>query len=86
MNRDLLNNAAARRVANAAMSVIDATQRGYQPHEQLLGIAAAFLFVAEHWNIPAQEAFTIIKRIINDQDGKRPEFAAVKAYMENELS
>lgn len=85
MNRDLLNNASARRVANATMAVIDATQRGFQPHEQMLGMAAAFLFLADHWGVSAQDAFRIAKNIINDTETMRPEFAAVKAYMENEL-
>lgn len=85
MNRDLLNSANPRRVANATMAVIDATQRGFQPHEQMLGIAAAFLSLASHWGVSAQDAFRITTNIINDQDGKRPEFSAVDRYMKEEL-
>jgi hypothetical protein len=85
MNRDLMNNANPRRVANATMAVIDATQRGFQPHEQMLAMAAAFLMLAEHWGMPAQDAFRAVTNIMNDQDGKRPEFGAVARYMKEEL-
>lgn len=85
MNRDLFNNADPRRVAQATMSVIDATQRGFQPHEQMHAMAAAFLMLAEHWSVPAQDLFTATKNLMNDQEGKRPEFSAVAEYMRNEL-
>lgn len=85
MNRDLFNSANPRRVAQATMSVIDATQRGFQPHEQMHAMAAAFLLVADHWGIPAQDLFTATKNLLNDQDALRPEFRAVKAYVRNEL-
>lgn len=86
MNRDLFNNANPRRVAQATMAVIDATQRGFQPHEQMHAMAASFLMLAEHWGVPAQDLFTATKNLMNDQEGKRPEFAAVQMYMENELA
>jgi hypothetical protein len=85
MNRDLYNNANPRRVANCTMAVIDATQRGYQPHEQMHAMAAAFLLLAEHWGVPAQDLFTATKNLMTDVEGKRPEFAAVTAYMKQEL-
>lgn len=85
MNRDLFNNADARRVANCTMAVIDATQRGFHPHEQMHAMAAAFLLLAEHWGVPAQDLFTATKNLMHDVEGKRPEFAAVADYMENEL-
>lgn len=85
MNRDLFNNANPRRVANATMAVIDALQVRFQPHEQMHAAAATFLLLAEHWGIPAQDLFTATKNLMNDQDGKRPEFAAAQQYMENEL-
>ena len=85
MNRDLFNNADARRVANCTVAVIDATQRGRHPHEQMHAMAAAFLLLAEHWGIPAQDLFTATKNLMASVDGKRPEFAAVADYMANEL-
>lgn len=86
MNRDLFMNANPRRVANCTMAVIDATQRGFQPHEQMHAMAAAFLMLAEHWGVPAQDLFTATKQLMNDQEGRRPEFSAVALYIEKELS
>lgn len=85
MNRDLYHSADPARVANCTMAVIDATQRGFQPHEQMHAMAIAFLMLAEHWGVPAQDAFTASKNLLNDQEGKRPEFGAVVQYMKNEL-
>lgn len=84
MNRDLFTNADPRAVALATMQVIDTTQR-FQTHVQLHAMVAAFLLVAEHWGIPAQDLFTATKNLMNNQDGKRPEFAAVAMYIEKEL-
>lgn len=85
MNRDLINNANPARVANATMAVIDATQRGFQPHEQMHAMAAAFLLLSEHWGLSPQDLFTATKNLMNDNLGKRPEFAAVQQYMREEL-
>lgn len=85
MNRDAFNNANPRRVANTAMAVIDATQRGFAPHEQAHGIACAFLLLAEHLRIPAQDLFTASKNLMNDTTGKRPEFRAITDYLRNEV-
>lgn len=86
MNRDLLNQTNARRAGNAVMAVINGVDRGnFQPHEQLVGLAAAFLFVSEHWGIPAQDVFTITKNLINGVEGIRPEFAAARDYIKQEL-
>lgn len=84
MNRDLLNNARPDRVAQA---VVDATDRlqNYQPHEQMMGVCALFLFLADHWGVPAQDVFTATKNLINDADGKRPEFAGIEQYIKKEL-
>lgn len=85
MNRDLFNNCNPRRAANAAMAVIDATQRGFQPHEQMHGAAAAFLLLADHWGVPAQDLFTATKNLMANREGKAPEFDAVREYMKHEL-
>lgn len=86
MNRDMFMNAPVRRSANAAMAVVDALQRGFQPAEQLHGAAAAFLIIADHWGIPAQDLFSATKNLMNDGDAKlRPEFKAVAMYVKEEL-
>lgn len=84
MHRDLLNNAKPDRVSRAMMEAIDRLQN-YQPHEQLMGVCALFLFLSQAWGIPAQDVFTATKNLINDADGKRPEFAGIETYIKKEL-
>ena len=87
MNRiaDKLNNASQSDSGSAAMTVIDRLQ-SFQPGPQVVGLAAAFLFVCEHYGVAPQEAFTVTKNMMNDADRKLvPEFRAVKMYVEKEL-
>lgn len=85
MNRDLMNNADPKRVAQAMVDSLDRLQN-YQPHEQMLGVCALFLFLSEFWKVPAQDVFNAAKNIINDSEGKRPEFAGVEMYIRKELA
>lgn len=84
LDRDLLNMTGVKPAANAAMAVIDRLQ-DYPPHVQVVGLAAGFLSMASHLGIPAQDVFTVTTNIINDQEGKRPEFKAVDAYLKGEV-
>ncbi|MFN4278328.1 MAG: hypothetical protein ACK4FJ_18700 [Ferrovibrio sp.] len=84
MNRDLFNNANLKDVGIAAMSVIDRLQL-HQPHVQMAAAAVVFLGLSEHWGIPAQDVFTAVKNMINDGEGKRPEYTAVREYIRHEL-
>lgn len=84
MNRDLFMNADPKAVALCTMQVIDSTQR-HHAHIQMHAMAASFLLLAEHWGVPAQDLFSATKLLMNSQDGKRPEFAAVSEYIEKEL-
>lgn len=84
LNRDTLNMTGIKPAANAAMTVIDRLQ-DFQPNVQLVGLAAAFLSMATHLGIPAQDVFTVTTNLINDAEGKRAEFAAVDAYLEGEV-
>lgn len=82
---DALNNASAQRSAIAAMNVIDRLQH-FEAGEQVIGAAATFLLLCEHYGVPAQDAFTVTKNAMNHADGRQiPEFRAVKMYVENEL-
>ncbi len=83
-NRDVLNSAAPRDVAMAGMTVLDRLQ-DFRPEIQIMGAATVFLSLAEHLGIPAQEAFTATKNLINGDDGKRAEFRGIDAYMKGEL-
>ncbi|MCG7628368.1 hypothetical protein MHM88_11170 [Epibacterium sp. MM17-32] len=83
-NRDLMGMAPATESATSTMRVIDAVQ-DLPPHLQLIAITATFKLMIERFGVPAQDAFTITDNLMNDQAGKRPEFAAVRMYMENEV-
>jgi hypothetical protein len=85
LNRDVLNTATPRDVAMAAMTVLDRLQ-DFRPEIQIMGAATVFLTLADHLGIPAQEAFTVTKNLINGDDGKRAEFRGIDAYMKGELA
>ena len=84
LNRDRMNNADPRTVANAPMAVVDRLQ-AFPAEAQAMGAAVAFLILAEQGGIPAQDLFTATKNLMNNQDGIRPEFAALSEYVRNEL-
>lgn len=84
-NRDLMHLAAPNRVATCTLGVLN-TLQNWQREEQLLGAAAVFLHLAEFYGVPPQDVFTAVTNLINDKDGKaRPEFRAIRPYMEGEL-
>ena len=83
-NRDVMNNAPVRKVANAAMTCLDALQVKYTPEVQAMGAAVVLLALAEHYKIPAQDIFTATKNLINAGDEQRSEFRAVKFYLREE--
>lgn len=82
-NTDVMNMAAPRDVARASMQTLNGLQ-DHRPEIALMGAAAVFLQLAEHIGIPAQEAFTATKNLINGDDGKRVEFLAIDDYMKGE--
>ena len=82
-NPDVFGNVPARDSANAAMAVIDALQ-SFRPEVQLAGLASAFKLAAERVGIRPTDAFTVSGNLMNDVEGRRPEFAAVAEYMKQE--
>ena len=84
LDRDLFNNASVGAVANCAMAIINVTQ-DMRPQNQIAALAAAFLLVCERHDMHAPDAFAVITNIMNHAEGRRPEFAAVRQYMEEEL-
>lgn len=83
-NRDLMNMAGVKESATATMRVIDAAQ-DLPPHLQLIAITATFQLMIDRFGVPAQDAFTVADNIMHSAQGKRPEFAAVRMYLENEV-
>lgn len=80
-----MNMAKPQDVSRTALTVLNALQE-VRPEVQVMGAAVVFLELSEHLGIPAQDVFTATKNLINNQDGKRTEFRAVRAYIEGELN
>lgn len=66
------------------MRVIDRIQT-LSPAVQLHACAAVFLLVSERFGFEPQDVFSYTNNLMNYAEGRRPEFAAVRAYLENEL-
>lgn len=71
------------------MAVIDTMQVRFHAEEQVLGAAAVFLILCEHFQVPSQDAFTATTNLMNTRvagiSGTRPEFLAVAQYAREEL-
>jgi len=83
-NRDLMNMASVKEAATSTMRVIDAAQ-DLPPHLQLIGITATFKMMLERFGVDPQDAFTAVDNIMNNAEGKRAEFRAVRMYLATEL-
>ena len=84
LDRLAITNMPVRQASVASMKIIDAIQ-SLRPHEQVAGMAATFLLLAEHLGMTPQDIFAITTNIMNHAEGRRPEFAAVAQYMAEEL-
>ena len=84
MDPDMFKSVNVPEVANATMAVIDTIQ-DTPPHVRVAAISCAFLLMCERVGIEPQDAFSVVTNLMNFADGKRPEFAAVKAYLEGEV-
>lgn len=85
LDGDKLNMVPRKEVATGAMTVIDRLQLK-DKEVQVVSSAATFLLLCERYGIDAAEAFRIAKRVmINTDERFRPEFEAVRSYLENEL-
>ena len=73
-----------RDAAGATMAIIDRAQ-DLSPEAQIVAITASFKLLIERFGITAQDAFAIADNIMNHADGRRVEFDAVRAYLENEV-
>lgn len=83
LNPDALNNADVGLTANAAMAVIDRLQ-DFTPEVQMLAMTASFVLLAQRHKQRPSDLFVTADNVINGAEGKRPEFAAVAHYLENE--
>jgi len=83
-DRDRFNAADLKQVSNASMAAIDALQ-DFTPEEQMAAIGVCSILLAAHVAMPLGDVLGSVERMMRDAEGKRPEFAAVEMYMEEEL-
>jgi hypothetical protein len=84
LNRDQLNNADANNVALASINILDRMQN-FQQHIQPLALCAAFLSLAEHLRVPAQELFTVTTNMMTEEENIA-EFKALRDYIKYEIA
>lgn len=81
---DKINNANPAAVATASFALLDCLQ-SYEPHIQVMTVAAVFTALAEHHKVQPQDVFTTTKNMMSTKEGRRAEFAAVADYIKYEL-
>lgn len=87
VNRDKLNSASKKEVANACVSVFDRIQ-GWGREKQLLALASAFVLLASALGIPAQDVFTASKNLMADpmtSTGLAPQFQAMRFHLNTDV-
>lgn len=84
LDRDKLNMASPRIVGNVSMAVITAVQ-DFPAEERALGMAAAFLSLCDRFGLHPGDTFLTVNNVMNDVQGKRPEFRAVESYLRDEM-
>jgi hypothetical protein len=83
INRDQMTNADAQLVADAGIAILDRMQN-YKPHIQPLALCAAFLTLAAHIRVPAQDLFTLTTNMLSEEENIA-EFKALRDYVKYEI-
>lgn len=79
-----MNMAGVKPSATSTMRVIDSVQ-DLPPHLQVIAITASFKLLIERFGVTPDDAFTATDNIMNHAQGRRVEFDAVRAYLENQV-
>lgn len=87
VDRDRINTASKKEVAATTINIFDRIQ-GFAREKQLLGLACAFILLAEASGIPAQDVFTASKNLMADKltsTGRAAEFQAMRYHLETDV-
>jgi hypothetical protein len=87
IDRDALNSAPKRQVADLCVSIFDRIQQRRKEH-QLLGLAAAFTLLCDACKVPAQDVFAAVKNLMADpmtSTGLAPQFQAMRFHLRTEV-
>lgn len=68
----------------ATVAALDALKNS-TPEQQVAAMGAAFLLLCESYKVAAQDAFTVIKNVINGAHGPTVEFNAARMFIENDI-
>jgi len=85
MNLDKLNHACRADVQQAAFATINNLQ-DEAVETQVAALSSAFVLLAQRLGVKPQQLWSVASNIMHDADSKmRPEFAAIREYMAEEL-
>ena len=88
IDRDKMVNADRTTVARTCVELFDRIQDKAK-EAQLLGLACAFILMAETLKVPAQDAFSAATNLMLDKmnpTGREARFDAMKFHLETELT
>lgn len=82
---DLMGNVSLTEAARAAMSVADAVQNFPNQGVRLAAIVSVFTLAMEITGLNPAEVVGRAKNVVNQAEGRRPEFRAVQSYLAVEV-
>ncbi len=89
ISRDRLNSCNKSAVAKVCVKAFDAVQgETYTPEQQLLGLCAAFILMAEACQFNTNDAYAAVTKLMRDSlhsSGRDHRFDAMRFHIENEL-
>lgn len=84
-DRDTFHSLRTKRAATATAEVLSAVQ--YRtPEEQIAGLACSFLLLCERYRVPAQDAFSATKQMMNHHDARGgSDFDGIRSYLDADV-
>lgn len=80
-DRDAFHSLRTKLAARATAAIFDANQYR-SPEEQVAGAAAAFLLLCEAYKVPAQDAFSAVKNMMNHHETRGgTDFDGLRSYL-----
>ena len=84
-DRDAFHSLRTKAAALSTAELLSAVQYR-SPEEQVAGLACAFLLLTERYRIPAQDAFTATKAMMNHHDARGgTDFDGLRSYLDADV-
>ena len=87
VDRDKIMHADSTGIAQLCAHLFSTVQ-DKPPEDQLLGLAAAFIVLAEACGIPTQDVYTAVTNLMYDplhSSGRKHQFAAMNQYLKDDV-